>query len=791
MHKVSVDLLREEAKRLIDVELGLFEKIKERQGVIVDAEPGAEQTLSEKKLIKFSEFLDGEKRKLENLELVVAVVGTMKAGKSTTINAIVGKEVLPSRNAPMTTLPTLIRHVQGQQSPVLKFKNSAPIVALMDAIRKKQVADDGASEFSDILKFIESGKKVEESYSGEIEIFNFLKMLNDLVRLSRDVDVEFPFSDYDEIHELPVIEVEFTHLSESSSELGRLTLLDTPGPNESGHQVELKKMMKDQLQKASAVIVVLDYCQLQSDADAEVRNQVIEISSINRGNVYAFVNKFDQKDRNGDSFDAVKKRVEGLMQENVSLDNIFPVSSMLAGLSGRAQAELNHHGKMPSSDSAHWVEDFADKVFGPLWESEDLVDLDRLKKGIDALWKKSNFNEPLDKTIKKAHANAAIGSVQSAAGKLLGYAKLTKNFLTAREQALTSSAKTLKSQIDSLKDDIQRVARAEKSTREESEKILEDFEKKVSEVFGEANKSVSTTLKRYFKEGKTLEGKRVARKKKEAEEKKSKSILGLWFQQVNVKVTEGVDFDPTSQIIRFEEYERDEARKLEGKIEHSLDVISKNAEKGIRKGLDAVTEGFKDHFVENVKGEAETLLKEMKAHLEEGGFDLDLEIPETGKLRLGFSASEMLDDIVSKKVDTKTFSRAKGVGFVNWITRGHFGREDYDEDITTYVINIKDVEKKALSSMKKTFSELGKSIGIYVKKPLEESVDRFFADFKGLVEEIRCDLAQGLLDHRKTEDEKKSLAKDLGDLNRQVCGIKEDAGGLVKDCREDKDEPRT
>ncbi|MBE8181862.1 dynamin family protein, partial [Leptospira borgpetersenii serovar Ballum] len=44
------------------------------------------------------EMLQAELRKTTQQEMVVAIVGTMKAGKSTTINAIVGKEVLPNRN---------------------------------------------------------------------------------------------------------------------------------------------------------------------------------------------------------------------------------------------------------------------------------------------------------------------------------------------------------------------------------------------------------------------------------------------------------------------------------------------------------------------------------------------------------------------------------------------------------------------------------------------------------------------------------------------------------------------
>lgn len=60
-------------------------------------------------------MLNNELRKISRLEMVLAIVGTMKAGKSTTINAIVGTEVLPNRNRPMTALPTLIRHTPGQK----------------------------------------------------------------------------------------------------------------------------------------------------------------------------------------------------------------------------------------------------------------------------------------------------------------------------------------------------------------------------------------------------------------------------------------------------------------------------------------------------------------------------------------------------------------------------------------------------------------------------------------------------------------------------------------------------
>ena len=52
--------------------------------------------------------IENEITKVKNLELRMTIVATMKAGKSTIFNAIVGQDILPSRIQAMTTLPTEI-----------------------------------------------------------------------------------------------------------------------------------------------------------------------------------------------------------------------------------------------------------------------------------------------------------------------------------------------------------------------------------------------------------------------------------------------------------------------------------------------------------------------------------------------------------------------------------------------------------------------------------------------------------------------------------------------------------
>lgn len=79
-----------------------------------------------------------------------------------------------------------------------------------------------------LLQRIETGLGFEKHYLGAQPIFQCLKSLNDLVRLSKALRVDFPFTDYATLEHIPVIEVEFVHLAGREDYPGQLTLLDTP-----------------------------------------------------------------------------------------------------------------------------------------------------------------------------------------------------------------------------------------------------------------------------------------------------------------------------------------------------------------------------------------------------------------------------------------------------------------------------------------------------------------------------------------------------------------------------------
>ena len=141
----------------------------------------SQRLLTRNKSAEFIQILQGEISKVKSFDVVLAVVGTMKAGKSTTVNAIVGREILPNRNRPMTALPTLICHNPNQYEPVLTFKNSAINEFLRSLEDKFSLLPDfrsNVSEINDLVEFIKSKQTFNSEYLGAENIFLFLQRLN-------------------------------------------------------------------------------------------------------------------------------------------------------------------------------------------------------------------------------------------------------------------------------------------------------------------------------------------------------------------------------------------------------------------------------------------------------------------------------------------------------------------------------------------------------------------------------------------------------------------------------------
>lgn len=817
-----IEILQEEANRLLTLEIGILKDMLHTEGVLTDSQAGEVQTFDTVNTPKIIEVLEGEQKKLEGLEMVIAIVGTMKAGKSTTINAIVGTEVLPNRNRPMTAIPTLIEHTPGQTEPVLEFKNKAPIERLVKELRETMDYSDKKAlveklgedrDIKELIDFIRSKSSYESSYLGADAIFDFLKGLNDLVRLSKELGLEFPFSDYDEIHEIPVIKVEFVHLRETEQTHGKLTLLDTPGPNESG-QPHLRKMLKDQLAKASAVLAVLDFTQLKSDADAQVREDLKAIASVSEGRLYALVNKFDNSNRNSDNAEQVKAFVANtLMERRIPESHVFPVSAQNGYLANRVRHELFMNQELPDHKIHPWVADFGSAAFGKRWQKM-IFDIEATKEAADDLWADSLFHEPLEQVIKTAQAQAALLAIETAAAKLVDTSAKLENFLNARETSLTKSTQELHQEITALLRDIARIKEAESTADANAKTTLSKLESEIKISLWNTKTELASELDRYFKEGKRLEGEayeaslenrktRRNRKTRDQDERSrdvasrqnSPILTDIWGgigNFINItkdKITSGRDnaeehFDPKSSIIKFDD--ANQAHDLLEKINNTAAETIKQAEEDMKESMTRVVAEFQSEFSTGVEAEAKKIIADLEKRLKKGGFEISLASPDIEMLSLDASGSDILTDLIDEKQKTVTRQRRQTGAWgtvCSWFNTDDWGWESYQTKEKYFEVDMKKIKQSIDSNIDQVFDGLDQSVTEKIRTPLQNSIKEFFLEFTKNVDQIRGDLLAGLRSKEGSKAEQDALTAHLQGLKKNIPSIRHDSKALHSDIR--------
>lgn len=622
MTSLTLELLSKEATRLLDLQIE----------TLTEALPRSTESSENQVFNTWISNLRNERQKLAKLEMVLAVIGTMKAGKSTTINAIVGMEVLPNRETAMTTLPTLIRHIHGQKQPVLKIKKNQPLRELSQAVAKKlqilsdieknqidlQGVEDGKALITQLIQ--QQGYPFASEYTGQDAIFEFLKHLNDIMRLAKDeiIGIEPPYAEYENADDLPVIEVEFCHLKNNQNVAqGSLAILDTPGPNEFGQSTALRKVFKTQLEKASAVLLVTDFTQMKTEADQNVRSQIIQIeSTLPKGSLYVVVNKFDQRNKNSMSKDEVKDYVaKGLMNGKVDTTQVFPVSSYLAYLASRAKSYLEQHDRLPTPEQEPWLADFADKAFGTGWEDdeeeEDIWAVAHVKEHISKLEKKSLFEEPIEKVIKEAHADAANRSLNSAITKLAEYNREFLNSLNVSSEMMTKSILEIEKRRDTLQKDIDRCLKVSNDVKATAKLATGELSSKLDGVMKEQSQEINKALDTFFNEGRAMEKASFDKKKQDELKKQNGSgvfgVLSFFLGTSSTGMNTQQIFNPhSSRISCNSAYE---AEELINKINKSVKNTFENADNA----LDVVTKELITVTSETISKQIDDAVKEVLA----------------------------------------------------------------------------------------------------------------------------------------------------------------------------------
>lgn len=593
----------------------------------------SQRLLTRNKSAEFIQILQGEISKVKSFDVVLAVVGTMKAGKSTTVNAIVGREILPNRNRPMTALPTLICHNPNQYEPVLTFKNSAINEFLRSLEDKFSLLPDfrsNVSEINDLVEFIKSKQTFNSEYLGAENIFLFLQRLNDLVRLSAELNaylldmgfegIEFPYASYRNLEELPIIETTFRTIDNSFDTQGRFMLLDTPGPNEAG-QSELKVMLREQLERSSAVLLVLDYTQLNSEAEADVKNQISEIPTVQKSRLFAVVNKFDQKTANSDDKEKTINHVyKSLLSNLIEEEHIYPISAQDAYLASRMTTALaENRNTKPTFKEGTWIEDFADIAYGRKAEIKyNNSDEDELKDIIEELIDDSMTAPLLNDVIYNMQRNAPMIAIQSA---LVGSSKVFNdlhNFFSIRsvfaekEQLTDEQISELKNSIHELSIQINDLSMLRKKVlggiSENIEKSFSNIQSSITMLEQESRQNINSLFSDYAKEDSSHDPRenRLINKIKSANDetqnqevqKKIREIINQYSDENNILFSsqqdaqQFVDNTISVALVNLQENIASNFNSLKRKIQRDIQGEFKSVETQVKTILENIQHDF-------------------------------------------------------------------------------------------------------------------------------------------------------------------------------------------------------
>lgn len=774
MHTQTIFELSQEAERLLQLSLHNLQALKKMPAATFDETNAVGKAENANVLpLHFSArgveaqqaTLHNELRKITRLEMVLAIVGTMKAGKSTTINAIVGTEVLPNRNRPMTALPTLIRHTPGQKEPILHFSHVGPIDALAQQLQTRLFNYDREKlaqqleidkDMAALLDRIAQGDAFDKHYLGAQPIFHCLKSLNDLVRLSKALDVDFPFSAYAAIEHIPVIEVEFVHLAGLENQLGQLTLLDTPGPNEAG-QPHLQKMLNEQLARASAVLAVMDYTQLKSISDEEVRRA---ISAVGRSvPLYALVNKFDQKDRNSDDEEQVRALISGtLMKGNINPTQIFPVSSMWGYLANRARHELKHRGQLPDPQEQRWVQDFAEAALGRRWRTADLDDIEHIHHAAELLWEDSLFEKPIRKLLHAAHANASLYALRSASHKLLNYTQSAREYLDFRYQGLTVAYEQLEQNITRLEEDMTLLRTSQASVSDEIEHEVEEA-LAAAEIFIHGQQfEIVEAIDAWFHDGQMMEA--------------------LGNGKADLRLDEG--YNPDQLVLENE----GQAQIALSKIRSACETILLAAQERISRELALRFDELENTLTRSLNDAMRPIETRIKEELNHAGFRARISFPAFQPSALNFNTRSLFTNVIAPE-DTPA-GQAPRSGSMRetvsrWLNNPGWGWDDYVATRTRYVIDIAALHKKLIGHVAHFCEQIRKALAAQVDVSVTAGMATFFAEFSLSLAGLQESLRDSLAIRQQNESSVLMLRQQLQQSIRTANWIHEDARLLRDD----------
>ncbi|MDJ0713552.1 MAG: dynamin family protein [Prochloraceae cyanobacterium] len=734
---------------------------------------------------KYGEFereIEESVRNVETLELRMAIVAPMKAGKSTIINAIAGQDLLPSRNSAMTTLPTKIVFNPELTEPILVLKEEI-ISVFLDTYNSLHLhinslgtewMEEQLAQYPHLMELAKEIKNtnifvIPDRVSGCQEIGKVLTSLNDVVRLCSSLDpLNEPLS---RLREVPYIETPFwrSQGSDRSEQLGNLVIVDTPGPNEAGDNLKLTAVVEQELQRSSIVLIVLDFTQLNNKAAEEIKKQVQPvIELIGEENLYVLVNKVDQRRKGDMTTEQVKEFVfaDLGLSESSDMDKVFEISAIQGFSATKFLLELKQNPGVDISEMAT-AEALAQEVFGIDWE-EELEDatLEILHKKAQRLWKKSGFKPFLEKAIAALMESAAPRCMESALMRCRNLLLALKDDLNLRNRAISQDAEKLQTEVEALEADLKHLELC-RNRLTEIDNIKQSLQHNLTEILEQLKEEAKVSIEDYFVEEDYDRGNIVEKIDMKAREILLTKISDVelfpkWISQrfkSTVKYqTKGVVECHTEE--QAQEYANQAVAWAKQRAESLLYSVRKNSESEIKNARTGLT-----YFLEK---ETKPILQRATSRLQEA-FDVDLVLPTPT-----LEAEDLEVDKPSVKYNTRSVDRGYGKRMVTKRKWTHWlwlvpvaVTETYkkpDKKETYYTVYLAELVTQINEQIEKSVNAINRGITEYIDADFQQRVNEYFKRLDAYLCRYRDNLRQTQADRKLSKEKQEQLISNLSYL---------------------------
>lgn len=711
-------------------------------------------------------IINAERRKAENPELSIAVVAAMKAGKSTIINTILGEKVLPSREVATTTIATEVALRPGVLEPVLDIGADIREGFARAEDKLKRTLSKYASGLDrelgayPYLRNLASGLcsrrlgELPARITGVEQIHTTLNRLNDVARLLRLFLPEE--SALGELESLPRITASLWQPPgiRYQEVLGQLVIIDTPGPNEAGSP-HLYGVVSRQLSNCSLVLLIMDFTQLQTDAEQRIRAEIEKVAEL-RGheNVYVLVNKVDQRGP-GDlnPTDLVNLVVHSArLRGRDPASRVFEVSARQGLASSRLLQERRTSTRSPAeSETARSLM----QLVRPLdWEEQlPSVTWDEMDRMAKRVWERSGFARFLDGAISFLAEAVAPTVMQSALSEGSRIVAAVREETLLRSSAIKESTDDISCELAALDADLRDI-NSQRRSMEPSLSI-----KSLKSEIQKSLKLIHTEAVRHIEDEIQVIADTLADiQKRGAGALRWLSALTADMSGYRARTTK-LDFTNKEAAISF-------AMKTAAHLTTRMQPFLERAMMEARNQLaDA-----RRRLTNELQAETEPIFKRLSDRLKRD-FKVHRSLPVFRIVNRGLQLPPPRIEVRTVKVQTPAERVKTRPWYFLWLLEVETVVNQPARTERHFECRLSVLRDRATDALEEKFDELRKSIENYLDDRLSSTVEEFFSQANEQLESCRTILEDARQDHMLTRNEQLLKQKELVSLAGEAANL--------------------